>query len=594
MVKRAAGAVDRPLKPAAGRRRTLRKLLGSSLAGAIGSSLSISIAHAATIVGVRVWPALEYTRVTLELDQPVEFSHLTLSDPARLVIDLNGIDLDEPIRQLVAKIQPNDPYIAQVRVGQHKPRVVRLVFDLKQPINPQLFTLPPVAKYKHRLVLDLQPIEPIDPLAELIAREAARDARQSDGQAADKLADHVARKIADAASTDAATKPAAKTESKSAGLPSDPLAEKGTAKTADKGSAKPPDQSAPKSPDKTVEKPAERAADKSADRSADKAAERASDQPVDKSSYKPVERAAAKATDKSAASKTGGEKSGDATDKLSDRASSDKPGDKSSAAAQKAPGKTGEKIAAAERDASAADKKRERRLTVAIDPGHGGEDPGAIGARGTYEKNVVLKIARRLRDRIDAQPGMRAYLTRDGDYYVALQDRVNKARRVRADLLISIHADAFDSPDASGASVFALSDRGASSTAARWLAKRENGADMIGGVPIAARNREVAKLLLDMSTAAQIKDSMLAARSVLTELSSMAELHRGMVEQAEFAVLRAPDIPSILVETAFISNPREEARLKDERYQRELAEAIFRGVKRFFKRQAAPGRGTRV
>jgi N-acetylmuramoyl-L-alanine amidase len=232
----------------------------------------------------------------------------------------------------------------------------------------------------------------------------------------------------------------------------------------------------------------------------------------------------------------------------------------------------------------------ERLVTIAIDPGHGGEDPGAVGRRGTFEKTVVLKVARHLRDRIDAEPRMRAYLTRDGDYYVSLQDRVSRARRVRADLFVSIHADAFVNPDARGASVFTLSERGASSTAARWLARRENGADLIGGVNLPARNREVAKLLLDLSTTMKTRDSLLAGHSVLSELGSVGELHKANVEQAEFAVLRAPDIPSILVETAFISNPHEEARLKDERYQARLADAIFRGIKRYFRRHPGDSR----
>lgn len=225
-----------------------------------------------------------------------------------------------------------------------------------------------------------------------------------------------------------------------------------------------------------------------------------------------------------------------------------------------------------------------RLITIAIDAGHGGEDPGAIGARGTREKDVTLSIARRLKAMIDRQDHMRAVLTRDGDYFVALHERVNRARRANADLFVSVHADAWVRPDARGSSVYALSERGATSAAAQWLAKRENDADLIGGVNIAVRDRYLKQTLIDLSQTAQIADSLIVGREVLEELGGVNRLHKPRVEQAGFAVLKAPDIPSILIETAFISNPEEEKRLTDEAYQDKMAAAIVNGIKRYFER----------
>jgi N-acetylmuramoyl-L-alanine amidase len=234
----------------------------------------------------------------------------------------------------------------------------------------------------------------------------------------------------------------------------------------------------------------------------------------------------------------------------------------------------------------------ERFIIVALDPGHGGEDPGAIGPSGTREKEVVLKIAHRLRDRINnttiktkhGNLPMRAYLTRDADYFVPLQQRVEKARRVQADLFISIHADAFQTPDAKGASVFALSDGAASSAAAKWMAKQENRADLIGGLNIQTQDAALQRALLDMSTTAQIKDSLKLGSAMLGQIKHIGKLHKGRVEQAGFAVLKAPDIPSVLVETAFISNPEEEKRLVSPQYQNDLADALMKGIERYFSR----------
>jgi N-acetylmuramoyl-L-alanine amidase len=223
-----------------------------------------------------------------------------------------------------------------------------------------------------------------------------------------------------------------------------------------------------------------------------------------------------------------------------------------------------------------------RLVTVAIDAGHGGEDPGARGRNGTLEKDVTFSIAKRVKAKIDQEENMRAVLTRDGDYFVPLGTRVVKARKVSADLFVSIHADAFNKPDARGSSVFALSEHGATSAAARWLAKRENDADLIGGVNIDVKDKYLKQTLLDLSQTATINDSMKLAKAVLSELGGINTLHKGAVEQAGFAVLKAPDIPSILVETAFITNPEEEARLGDDAYQDKIAEAIVAGIKRYF------------
>jgi N-acetylmuramoyl-L-alanine amidase len=235
---------------------------------------------------------------------------------------------------------------------------------------------------------------------------------------------------------------------------------------------------------------------------------------------------------------------------------------------------------------TASERRRvERLIIVALDPGHGGEDPGAIGPTGLREKDVVLAVALALREKLNALPGMRVMMTRDGDFFVPLQERVRKARRVQADLFVSIHADAFYRPEARGASVFALSTRGATSSAARWMAQRENQADQVGGVNIAnVRDRQVLGAMLDMSTTAQIKDSLKLGEEVLTRMGRVGRLHKPRVEQAGFAVLKAPDIPSILVETAFISNPEEETQLRDPAYRARLVDALAAGIQRYFER----------
>ena len=424
------------------RRRTVLKAGGTLLI----SLLTPLTARAAQILAVRMWPAEDYTRITLENDSDLKTQHFTLKNPERLVIDIEGIDLSPTLKSLVAKVQPNDPYVSQIRVGQNKPHVVRLVFDLKEEINPQVFTLAPVAEYQHRLVFDLYPVTPPDPIAALI-----REGKWS-------LDDPVESSLP-------STTPPPLTENKP------PFVE-------------------PK-PDKPNVKP-----------------------------------------------------------------------------------------------------QVSRMLTIALDPGHGGEDPGAIGRRGSYEKNIVLSIAKRLKAKLEREPNMRVMLTRDGDYFVPLGMRVQKARRVNADLFVSIHADAFVKPTANGSSVFALSEKGASSTAARWLANKENAADLVGGANMkAGADKQLASVLFDLSTTAQINDSLKLGKAVLQEIGGINRLHKNAVEQAGFAVLKAPDIPSILIETAFISNPEEEAKLNDNAYQDRMAEAIAQGIKRYFAKNPPLAKG---
>jgi len=388
------------------------------------------------IVAVRVWPAQDYTRLTLESRTPLRYSLLMVRNPERLVLDLEVVDLASVQQELAGKLLPGDPYIGNLRAGQFKPGMVRLVFDLKTEVKPQIFTLNPIGEYGHRLVLDLYPAVPIDPLMALLQQPELK---------------------------------------------------------LDQPLVRPPGQARPGEP--------------------------------------------GPASNGGQAGSSPGQRPRPAVNRL---------------------------------------------VTIVIDPGHGGEDPGAKGRRGTYEKNVTLTIARKLKALIDAEPNMRALLTRDGDYFIPLDVRVEKANRVRADLFVSIHADAFIRPKVRGSSVFALSERGATSKTAKILAQRENAADMIGGVNlVAVKDPYVKMTLADLSLTAQISDSLKLGRSVLGELGGVNALHKEDVEQAGFAVLKAPEIPSILIETAFISNPDEERRLNSKAHQDEIARAILRGVKRY-------------
>lgn len=423
-------------------RRELLKFAGATLA-----LLVSPVGMAATsLLAVRVWPAAEYTRVTIEGNSQLKFTHLLVTDPHRLVVDLEGVEFDSVLQSLPSKVLDSDPYIKLIRAGRNRPGVVRLVVELKSEINPQVFTLAPVGNYGHRLVVDLYPTTPVDPLLALIEKSSPMDAAA--GQTGD--------------------------------------------------------------------------------------AQTSTDAPAQIARPDPAEQASGTRRSKRPAAN--------------------------------------------------------RLVTVVLDPGHGGEDPGAVGARGSYEKNVTLSIARRLKQKIDAEPNMRAVLTRDGDYFVPLSQRVTRARRVQSDLFVSIHADAFVRPDARGSSVFVLSERGASSSAARWLAQKENDADLIGGVNLAKQDGHLARTLLDLSQTATINDSLKLGKAVLNELGDINKLHKAHVEQAGFAVLKAPDIPSILVETAFISNPEEEQRLNDDAYQDKMANAILRGLRIYFRDNPPLGR----
>ena len=239
---------------------------------------------------------------------------------------------------------------------------------------------------------------------------------------------------------------------------------------------------------------------------------------------------------------------------------------------------------AKKKDSVVKDKpKKKKKVVVAIDAGHGGEDPGAIGKNGTKEKKIVLQITKRLKKLINSDPSMEAYLIRDSDYYIPLNKRVSKARKVKADIFISIHADAFRKRNVSGSSVFALSEGGATSAFAKFIANKENEADLIGGVSIDDKDPLLAKTLLDLSQSATINDSLKLANFVLKEIKKVNNLHKKWPEQAGFAVLKAPDIPSILVEVAFLSNPKEEKQLKTAKFQKKLAKAIYLGTKKYIK-----------
>jgi N-acetylmuramoyl-L-alanine amidase len=368
----------------------------------------------AQVQSTRIWPARDYTRLTLESKDKLEYAIFSVKDPDRLVIDLETSELSPALAELNSKVAAEDPYLQGLRVARNRPGVIRIVLDLKSEVRPQIFSLPPIADYGHRLVLDIHPLVAVDPLAALIAEQEKRPVTQ---------------------------------------------------------------------------------------------------------------------------------------------------------------------------------KASMRLATIVIDAGHGGEDPGAIGRRGSREKDVTLSIAKRLKKLIDEEPNMRALLTRDGDYFLALGARVEKARAVKADLFVSIHADAFIRPNVRGSSVFALSEKRATSEAARWLANKENEADLIGGVSFDGKDKYLAQTLLDLSQTATIDHSLRLGSSVLQRLGGVNTLHKAHVEQASFAVLKAPDVPSILVETAFISNPEEERRLNDHGYQDKLARAVLEGIREYIGKHPPGPRG---
>lgn len=398
-----------------------------------GGLIPWDVASATALLAIRIWPAADHTRLTIETSGRPVWTSTTLKGPDRLIIDLEANAVGERLNERIPRTHPDNPWIRKLVVTQPELGKVRLAIEFQAETRADVFALLPTQPYQHRLVIDLIPRDAPDPLAPLIDRRPPNESGL----------DALIRQL----------------------------------------------ETAPKRSD------------------------------------------------------------------------------------------------------SAEAERLDRPITIAIDPGHGGEDPGAIGPGGTMEKDVTLMVAQRLFELTRADPALRAMLTRDGDWFVPLGARVAKARRVKADLFVSIHADAFSTSTARGSSVFVLSETGASSTAARWLASKENAADRIGGVNLnSAPEREVRQLLLDLSTTAQINDSLRVGNSVLEELRGVGRLHKPSVERAGFAVLKAPDIPSILVETAFISNPEEEFRLTDDAHQQALATALYRGIKRWLERHNARSR----
>lgn len=446
----------------------IMKYLWATLYICMLSFVHMQSVHAANnnVTAARVWPAQDYTRITLEADKPFVYKMTLLKNPERIVVDLENTDVNPVLKTLTDKILSSDPYIQQLRVARFKPNVVRIVVDLKAEVKPTMFTLTPAGDYKHRLVLDIYPVA--DPLMAMLEE---MDKSQT------------------------------------------PL-------TLD---TKPLGQGAVES---TL--PAEQSG-------TDAAQTQAKTEPIQ---TQPAEVAPAATA----------------------------PGE---AVATSAP-------------ASNSELYTGRKITIAIDAGHGGEDPGAAGASGSREKDITLAIAKKLKAKIDAEPNMRGVLTRDGDYFIPLHGRVNKARKLQADLFVSIHADAFTNPAARGSSVFALSEKGATSASARYLAKKENESDLIGGVSLNVKDPVLARTLLDLSQTATINDSLKLGKAVLGQIANINKLHKNHVEQAGFAVLKSPDIPSILVETAFISNPEEERKLNDDAYQDKLVLSILQGIKQYF------------
>ena len=410
---------------------------------------SAPLLAANVITAARVWPAQDYTRLAFEASEPFKYQLLVLKNPDRLVIDIEDAQLNNVLKALTDKILSSDPYIKQVRAGQFKANVVRVVVDLKGEVKSNLFALLPAGDYKNRLVLDIYPLQ--DPLMAMLENhENPENSNQ--------------------------IKPEVEPLPPNNGGADEPVVEM------------PPEQNPPV-----------------------------------------TEKLPPLVTDKTLPNKDG-----------------------------------------------------ERMITIAIDPGHGGEDPGARGARGTREKDLTLAIGKKLKALIDAEPNMRGILTRDADFFIPLHGRVVKARNMKADLFVSIHADAFTNRAARGSSVFALSERGATSASARYLAKKENESDLIGGVSLDNKDPVLARTLLDLSQAATINDSLKLGKAVLGQVGQINSLHKGSVEQAGFAVLKSPDIPSILVETAFISNPEEERKLNDSEYQDKIAASMLSGIKKYF------------
>ena len=444
-----------------------------------------------TITAARVWPAQDYTRIAFEADQPIKYQLLILQNPDRLVIDMEDVQLTDVLKSLASKVLSSDPYVKQVRAGLFKPNVIRLVVDLKGEVKSNLFSLPPAGDYKHRLVLDIYPLQ--DELMAMLGKKST------------------------GTETANQPKPVVEPLPPNAGLPDENIAVLATEPMLETPTA---------STDTSVSK------DQSPNANKENAVNK--DVPIIKDA--PIIRDVPITKDAPALSKV----------------------------------------------APLANKDDERLITIVVDAGHGGEDPGARGASGSREKDITLKIAKKLKEKLDSEPNMRGMLTGDGDYFIPLGTRVVKARKFKADLFVSIHADAFTNPAARGSSVFALSEKGATSASARYLAKKENESDLIGGVSLGGRDPMLAKTLLDLSQAATINDSLKLGKAVLGFIGEINKLHKNHVEQAGFAVLKSPDVPSILVETAFISNPEEERKLIDDAYQDKLVDSILSGIKKYF------------
>jgi N-acetylmuramoyl-L-alanine amidase len=578
---------------------------------------------AVTVKAARMGSTADTQRIVVELDAPVTYKYFTLGNPQRLVVDLDGIDPGaEALKQLAARANGNDPYISEIRVAQNRPGVTRLVAGLKMPMRPLLSLLPAASGFGPRLVIDLVPG------ASVSASVAPESPAAPPPQAIGKPQPPSNGKAAPAAATTPTAAPAATPKAEAPATPRAPPAETRLASPipGEKREANAPDGDkppvakkttpialatvatgtrgeAPEAPRETQTKDVKAAKATTGKENGDKPARPVAEASVSNDKAPPA--GAEVATANLAPTPPAG-----AAGAVAPSAGTDKPVEEKVAAkvATAAPAEVQEKakpaakpaslekqveqaIRQAERVGDGAGRVKtakktadayKRLITVAIDAGHGGIDPGALGANGSREKDITLAVAQRLKEHLDKREGMRGVLTRDGDYFIPLHERVNKARRAQADLFVSIHADAFLKTTAKGSSVFALSEKGASSAAARWLAKRENDADLIGGVNLDVKDVYLKQTLLDLSQTATIADSLKLGKAVLDELGEINDLHKGKVEQAGFAVLKAPDIPSILVETAFISNPDEEKRLLDEEYQDKLAAAIVSGIRAYF------------
>lgn len=395
---------------------TRRMFVKGILAACLLSVTRVGFAALTHLVAIRIWPSSTYTRITFESNMPLQYETLILHSPTRLVIDISDLYLNTVLQNIGTLVQRDDPFIKNVRVAQFNPDVVRLVIELKQPINPSLFNLQPFSEFKYRFVVDLYP----------------------------------------------------------AVLPKDDNSLTALLETFNKGNLR-QEQSELKLP-----------------------------------------------------------------------------------------------------------AKKKGPIVVMLDPGHGGEDPGAIGPRGTKEKVIVLQIARRLRLLLQKNKNIKVYMTRNEDIFIPLQVRVAKARSLHADLFISIHADAFTKQSAKGSSVYMLSTKGASSSAASFLASTQNESDKIGGVSHSG-DRYLDHTLLDLVQTASMKNSDILGAQILKYIAKVNALHKRQVERAGFAVLKAPDIPSVLIETAFISNPNEEYKLRTANFQNQLANGIYRGILDYLK-----------